>query len=105
MLGDSLIQPNHKKCKISVYLRGGLKLLLGTVEREREKSCALYECVSSLRLPILVNYYVHQSKNIRITSSNCMVCNANPYIPHYLILRYFHFLVSFLFYACKPYEV
>ena len=37
MLGDSLIQPNHKKCKISVYLRGGLKLLLGTVRSKEVK--------------------------------------------------------------------
>ena len=84
----------------------GKNIYIYNIERERENSCALYECVSSLRLPILVNYYIHQSNNIGITSSNCMVCNANPYnIPHSVILRYFYFLVSFLFYACKPYEV
>ena len=76
------------KLEIKIWHCSGKVYIYIEREREREKNHAhcIYEYVSLLRLPILVNYYIHQSNNIAITSSNCMVCNANPYIPHCLIL-------------------
>ena len=64
MLGDSLIQPNHKKCKISVYLRGGLKLLLGTVyiyiyNKEKEALLHSYTCMHVCDIILRKNLLEH----------------------------------------------